>query len=480
MIKSIILCIISISSINSVWSDSITYHPNHCTHLKNDAQIHKCLTNYAMSQLETNSAAEKVFNDKMERHAHLFNLDLESIKKTSLKNYFRIYVDQKSTLKGDTKNQKCFLFSDNPGEKREQILNIERQIFELTSFLAEFHALSLGRQASILFPIKEVSVCGIDKNGDRAMAFRTRRLHFGVDMNSEKVYLSDTLMDIWNSGNPIRVRDDNPLIHDKITLVYNGMNGDLDAILRDKIAEKWNILNPVGEKRLTAISIITSIMTKKGRMKDTIKSLKHSSQNDLVKEAFEKMISTVEGVGFGQKHRDFLFNLREEDPKQIIDLYKRWISKMNNISTIASYLEAGMVKQSSGSEIITMARRQTSLLAGYANSHDISVNIGQLLSSSINLDQFDEEEVVVDGPQEELSFIEEDGLFTKGRTLTIKFNAGSKVHTNFDSTTGLLFAGNTSDVVDVGLQLPKITYPLYKRATLFEILEEGRSYSALE
>lgn len=476
MIKSFILSLISLSLINSAWGEEKKYYPIHCTNLSADSQIHKCLTNFAMAQLETNSAAEINFTEKMERHAHLFSLEVKDLKTTPLKKYFKIYVDKKSKLKGDSKNEKCFEFSEDTGERRNQILNIERQIVQLTSFLSNFHALSLGRQLSILFPIKEVSICGIDKNGDRPMAFRMRRLFYGIDMNSEKVYTSDTLMDIWNTGNPIRVRDDNPLIHDKIITIYNGLNGDLDAIFREKVAAKWSILNPIGEKRLTLISNIVSKLSKRGRFQETLKSIDAPMDNSLLNEAFDKMIVTVDGPGFSKKHPELLIMLRDEYPAQLIDLYKRWIKKMSNIATIGSYLEGGMVKKSKGSEIITMARKQTSLLAGYANSHEISVNISQLLGSGVQLDKFEDKEDLSELPQEELMYKEEDGFFSKGRTLTLKFNPGTKVHTNLDSTSGFLFAGNTSDIVDVGLELPKINYSLYKRATLFEILEEGRNY----
>ena len=471
--KNFILFLTLLIVSTNTWSSG---GPSHCTHLKTERSILKCLNAFAAAHLDENSEANMIFEEEIERHAHLYGLDRESLQKNSLKEFFKVYVEKKSRLKGENKNKKCFVFSNDRAKRANQIANIEFQIYEATKFLALFHANTLGRQTSLLFPIKELSICSLKNNGNRPMAFRGRRLHFGIDMDDNKYYPADSLLEIWNTGNPIRVSDRKSILpgSQKVRDIYHGVQGNLDAILRDKIAEKWNILNPIGEKRTKAISIVMEMVTKGSRLSRAVNLKEQMSEDEFAVYAYNEMMTTLAGPGFNQRHFELLEQAKT-NPAQVSNIYLKWQRKMNDIKTVASFLESGLVQKSQGSDIVIMAREQSSLIASYANNHEISVNISQLLAVGPSLERFEEkDETYRNAPQEEL-IIEKDGLFSD-TTIKLKMNAGSKLHTNVDETSGLLFAGNTSDVVNVKMNLPRINYSTYKRATLFDVLEEGTQY----
>jgi hypothetical protein len=443
---------------------------SHCVHLKQEQNIHQCLNDFGKAYLASDSVSGQMFTEEMTREAHLYGLEPAFMMKNPLDEYFRMYVDKKSKLKGYEGN-KCFNFSKNDSVRRQQIFRIQYQIIEVAKFLANYHAKSLGRQVSLLFPIKEVSFCGMKENGDRPMAFRRRRLHFGVDINKDEYYAADTLMEIWNTGNPIRVSDVNVNypFRSKARTVYHGVRGDMDAILRDKIAEKWHLLNPIGSVRRTAVGVLLEVVSKKTNIADAIEDQSTLEKDEFAAKAYSKLVRTVSGPGFEQIHLDFIRSLSDEE--QITDLYMKWQRKMNDIKTVASYLETGMMDKSQGSDIVVMAREQTSLLASYANNHEISVKISQMISAGTPLGRFEHKSPEQIDAQQETIEIHRDGWFTDTKT-TLTVNPGSDVHLNLDDTSGLLFAGNTSDIVDVELTLPKIEFGTYKRVSLYELLEE--------
>jgi len=442
-----------------------------CASLAKNGDIYSCLNDYAKMQLAKDSPADRLFTARLNRLLSKYNLSAEQVKTRSLSESFSLFVDQNSQLKSADQSKLCFDFEAQwqvTGQRGRLVQKIKSQIDEAARFLAEIHASSWGHQVSLLFPIKEISICSSALLKNRAVSFEQRSLHIGLG----HVLASHQLVEAWNSGNPIRSTELKwynaiPYIGGKLRLLSQVKHPE--GILRDKMADNWMILNPTGGLRTTALYTLAEAIFKIKAGMDAVSG----GQVDASR-MYTLMADTVRGPGFTKADSDRLDAL-SRDPVALSGLYNLWQQKIHSPQNILTVIENAIGDQARRNQNLHLTLRKIKAGISVANDKNIVVRLEQLMQSSIPVSSFSESSASSDAVVE----------FTRSETTTNSDGSVTVSNTSF-RTQGVnpqdlsinadeVDAGvavNLIDNVVVSVQIPNISPLTYRRVCLHQALSE--------
>lgn len=434
-----------------------------------DEEIYACLNEYAKSRLIAGSAADKRFRAELERSLGKYDLAPEQVKVKALSDAFRIVVDREpagSRQKGGA----CFAFEEMWGKQRKRtILALQSQIDESANFLASLHASSWGHQVSMLFPIKEVSLCSREANGDRAVAFEQRSLYLGVGKEPVK---APEIMAAWNSGNPIRSTEltwvnSIPYLGKLLRKYKQGkVDHDAEAVLRDKLADNWLILNPNGNLRTTAMYTLAEAIYKVRR------EVGDEKEKPSADKMFARLKDAVAGPGFSAQDREKVEKLRGKT-EDLEGLYGLWQQKMYSPENILHVFENAIGDQARHDANVHLTLRKLRGGVVVANDKNIMVRLEQLMANSIPVSNFEEKDAAA--PTIEITRADTTkhaGGREETKSVTFKVDRVDPrdLTVNADDAKG----GVVIDLIDnvvVSVQMPRVSPAAYRRVSLKQSLE---------
>lgn len=440
-----------------------------CVEETDEAAIYACLNEYATSRLAPGSAAEKQFQSELERSLGKYDLKPAQVKVKPLSEAFRIVVDEQpqgSRQKGTS----CFPFKDMRDKPRKRaIIALQMQIEESAKFLASLHASSWGHQVSMLFPIKEVSLCSREANDGRAVAFEQRSLLLGV---GKEAIPAHELREAWNSGNPIRSTEltwvnSIPYLGKMLRKFKQAkVNNDTEAVLRDKLADNWLVLNPNGSLRTTAMYTLAEAVYK---IRREIGEEKEEQSSDKI---FARLKDAVAGPGFTDADREKVEKLRGRDA-DLQGLYALWQQKMYSPENILNVFENAIGDQARHDANVHLTLRKLRGGVVVANDKNIVVRLEQLMANSIPVSQFED----TDPNKPTLSVTRADTVkqadgseHTKSVTFKVDHVDPRDLTVNADDAKG----GVVIDLIDnvvVSVQMPRVSPAAYRRISLSQAME---------
>lgn len=436
------------------------------------AAIIDCLNTYAKSTLSPGRPADRDFQSRLSRLTAKYGLRSDQVRSHSLADSFSIYLENEPiTSRSDAKGL-CFDFEKmGPYEKRNTLQRIQRQIDEAASFLADFHARSWGHQVSLLFPIKEISICSQKQNHGRTVLFEQRTLNLGL--GQEPLSAREILAE-WNSGHPIRSTELSwysqlPLM-DKARAWNQKRQGDYEGILRDKLADNWLALNPTGSLRTTALYTLAEAVH---RLKVGIETINSRPSKDEVDRHLVSLRQTIQGPGFENRDRDRLEQILR-NPLESEALYRLWQQKIFNPGNILLVIENAIGDQARRDTQLHLVLRKINAGVAIVNDKNIIVRLEQLMQNSIPVSQF----VDTHSRDSDLEVERTESHQAKDGSIdskTTKFKLTridpKDLSVNADQVNG----GVVIDLIDnvvVSVQVPQISPSTYRRICLYQALED--------
>ena len=441
-----------------------------CVDETEEAAIYACLNEYAANRLAPGSAAEKLFAAELERSLGKYDLKRSQIKVKPLSEAFRIVVDQTPQGFRNNQGESCFAFKDMRDKPRKRaIIALQSQIEESAKFLAGLHASSWGHQVSMLFPIKEVSLCSREANGDRAVAFEQRSLLLGV---GKEAIPAHELRNAWNSGNPIRSTEltwvnSIPYLGKMLRKIKQAkVNGDTEAVLRDKLADNWLVLNPNGALRTTAMYTLAEAVYK------IRKEIGEEQEEQSSEKIFTRLKDAVAGPGFTEADRAKVESLRGREA-DLQGLYSLWQKKLYSPENILNVFENAIGDQAKHDANVHLTLRKLRGGVVVANDKNIVVRLEQLMANSIPVSQFEEKDA--NAPSVSVTRAQTtkqaDGREeTKSVTFKVDNVDARDLTVNADDAQG----GVVIDLIDnvvVSVQMPKVSPAAYRRISLRQAME---------
>lgn len=223
------------------------------SNLSQPVELLQCLEDYAKQQLAPGSAADNLrlevlqdIFDKEEARLKYDNtygrgLQRDQIVGTPMLNQYRFRLPSRSRSApnnqiteglcfdlskiGEPSSLTKFFNNIRTNSTSESLKNkylvlfakkMMRQIDEVAKFLANFHAITLGGESSLLFHPRQIKFCDqnrfsyFSEHGiDRRMIYYDKSLNIGINNPSNpskiKVITAKELMALWNDGDQIRV-----------------------------------------------------------------------------------------------------------------------------------------------------------------------------------------------------------------------------------------------------------------------------------
>ena len=396
-----------------------------------------------------------------------------------LEEYFRIIVLENGDKK-ISNNKSCFNF-ELLKNKAYRIADLQAQIDEIAKFLAEFHAYSFGKQMSLLFPIKQVSLCSKSVNKGRALQFKNRVLHIGIIPSRHGIKSSQKLLEEWNKGSAVKPEVDFSLTHltpfmgDKLRmksiLDTQGMRG----LLMDKVSKYWDLLNPIGDMRFSARAILMSdIASMSSRIAKRLERDLDKDDKGSVNPYAKRMLAVAKGPGFSEEEREFLRSYKD-DIDIMEGIFQSWIEAMRDPKLIGQVMEKAIIeKDSSNSQTTILARKIWFSLITVLNHHDVTVELQHLFQTDSTLsvsdflsnkrEKLDQRKVLINT---------EEGI------VDVHDNGKANLTINTNQVYASLLVVDTGDNVNVDIQLPKMQTGTLSRIALFKVVRELMDNPAL-
>lgn len=446
-----------------------------CTDQSSNEAIYGCLNNYAKTRLASGSPADVRYRDRVGRLLSRYGLNVEQVQAKALDSTFTVYVTEEPELSAAVGAGKCFDFQSMYGYNRRPLVDaLIRQIDEIALFLSEIQARTWGHQVSILFPIREVNICSRSKINDRPLVFEQRSLVLG--MNGNEVMPASKILEIWNSGSPVRGREQTYLgdtfLGKKARELHQKVNGDYEALIRDRLADYWAILNPTGTVRTSAFYVLTSMVLKYAdRLNADRSALLEPDQ------IHDRLMQIASGPGFSAEDRETIRNLkgRSEDLRGVFQL---WLKRLRNPVNMLHVIENAIGEKAGQNAHLHLALRKVNAGLAVMNDKTISVRLEQLMQTSLpvshfeagDLEQTDEVEVTRSEPVN----LPSGQVGAKTTTVKIRGRNARDVRINGDEVN----AGMVVDLIDdvlVSVQMPKISAEAYGRVSLYQALHDYQS-----
>jgi hypothetical protein len=424
----------------------------------NSDDLMACLDRYADSLLKPGSEADQIFKEEMSEILHNYTLNHEVI---PLQEMFRLTVARK----GDTDvsdGGACFSSINEYFYRETEIKDIMNQMAETANFLALFHSRALGKKVSLLFQIRTVKFCDLDRNEGREMVIRNRTLHVGIDVDGGDIMSAIDMLDEWNSSDPLRGSDYtllSAITPQRARDIKHVVKGKKMDVLRDRLAEKWELLNPIGDLRFNLRTVVL------GEVLGYIfnKGLGGQDQPDPLRIAkfFRKML---QHDAFTQKERDWAVLASNED---LIQAFEAWRNRATSPEILREIFDANLFSEKESGNVFIMDRKCKFNLVSVMNSHEIQVSVDSIMPSidrpimTRHLKQAEEARKQHQLNEVKLGSMEKE----------IKINASGDIFVDSSDQSFSLVCVNTHDYVDVSVNIPKISSGLIQRISLSEIIE---------
>ncbi|NJL24841.1 MAG: hypothetical protein HC902_06515, partial [Calothrix sp. SM1_5_4] len=384
--------------------------------------------------------AEIHFHELFDRLLTRYDLNRSRIKHQSLGQAFSIVVE----------GHGCFDFVDRRLGP-PLIDRIQRQIDEAALFLAEVHAASLGNQVNLLFPIKEISICSLEGSDNRVLAFEQRSLRLGL---GDKPVPAAEILRRWNSGNPIRSTEISnserlPWIGGMLRKWRQSRDSAVESMLRDRIADNWIILNPVGPLRTTALYTLAEAVFKLGQAAGD--EPETGLDPDFM---WRELLNVARGPGFSAPQRERILAMRAR-PDDLRGLHSLWRQKLFSAENILSVFENAIGEQARNDQNLHLTLRRVNAGVAVLNDKNIVVRVEQLMDSSIPVSRFSDE-AGSGGRTVEITQSETRNGMTTSTTFRIDNVDPRDLTLNADQVNG----GVVIDLIDnviVSVRLPKIS-----------------------
>jgi len=436
--------------------------PASCHSLSSNDAIVDCLNNFALSQIQSQSSAAKKFQMQLQRSLNKYDLTVEHVQPRKLDEMFSL------VLETGVKGEPCFDFMAMRLEKRQQLVErIAEQFREAALFLADFHARSWGHPVSLLFPIREVTVCA----SERSVRFEQRSLHLGLNPGHRPIKHFE-IMEAWNSGHPLRRSelgrlDNLPLIGEKLRQF--GQRKDYESLLRDKMADNWTVLNPIGTLRTTALYTLAEVLFKYKAYREHggAERLSLNQKRDL-------MIEAVRGSGFTDADQDRVKALSQND-SDLERVFQLWQKKIFSLQNILLVLESSIGDRARQSANLHLVLRQIHAGVAVVNDKNISVQFEQMISSSIPVSRFHEDSASRPGQFEFTRTDTFTSLFGQTSQSQISVRARDVNAQQFSLNADVIDGGVVVDLIDrviVNLQMPHLSPDTYRKVCLYQALQE--------
>lgn len=447
-----------------------------CHQFQANEDVYRCLNEYARAQLAEGSAADQAFKERLNRLLDKYDLNAQQVKHSPLAESFSLVVDKKPQARGT--DGLCFDFESRGwlANRKKNVTNILRQIDEAALFLAEIHASSWGHQVSLLFPIKEVSLCSYRQLHNREVLFEQRSLMIGL---RNKPISAAGLLEKWNSGNPVRSTELSwvnsiPFLGAKLRLMKQRNNPE--GILRDKIADQWLVLNPVGSLRTTALYTLGEAIFK----------LRHalgdeqSAQID-TGEIYRRLGEAVKGAGFTARDEARIQALRGKD-EQLRQLYNLWQQKIYSPQNILTVIENSIGDQARRDSNIHLVLRKINAGVAVVNDKNISVSLEALMDNSLPVASFEGEkdgnrDATIEITRSETVTKKTGETETKSTTFKIEGVDPKDLSVNADEINGAV-AIDLIDNVIVSVKIPRVSPAAYRRISLYQAMQEYENEGA--
>lgn len=428
-------------------------HAQDCTSNPPGADIRQCLNELARTLLQPGSPADRRFQERFARLLARYDLRMEQVKSRPLDESFKILIEDG-----------CFDFAAlNTVDKSRLVGHLQAQILEASLFLADVHANAFGRQVSVLFPIREISLCARSKTNPRPLVFAQRSLRLNL---GPRPLSAEEVLGLWNSGNPIRSTEISgaeklPWLGDYVRRWKQKSRSDQEGLVRDRLAENWIVLNPVGELRVTAVFTLAEAVFKLGREAFAADSPGGESSPS-AGHMRTRLMDTLRGPGFTADQRARVAGFGDND---IRGLFRLWREKLFSTENILGVFENAIGEQARHDNLhLTLRKLNGGVVV--VNDHNIVVRLEQLMDASIPVSRFADDAK----PGSSVEITRRSAI---GESITFKVDHVNPrdLTLNADQVNGGVVV-DTIDNVIVTVQLPKISPSAYRRVSLHQALEQ--------
>jgi|GEM_PF-2753756 len=465
-----------------------------CNQFKTESEFVTCLNEITYEKLKLASEPGSLFDQEFQSLKHRLKLNHTPVR---LDEIFRINL----LTHGEpalSKQQSCFKKFNSKNPKSNLLLEnrVTKQIDQLIGFLSVYHSLSYGKEASVLFQIREIKICDISQTQNRMMSFTNKLLRFGYDDN--KTINTVQLVQKWQSGDPIRVfdkgyfnrfgidwfffKEDFGFFTSRKAKSFNHPQGGVRAIVWDWVADNlWTILDPIGRERVALGGTIASEMSQYS------KRLINASNLLSDEEILARLMAVAQnGPGFEQKHFDYLDSISNES-FELRQFYNQWLTHLGDLSNIYQLVENAVIhaptgdRQNQSSTLISL--REVHANINVTNQHNISITSS---APQVPWNQFFSEasSSCNQGLTKKIEVQKADGSLVKIETnacdhVTILADTIGNGYDKNGKIKGATVGVATSDTVNVQTDalekiskiLSKMNSNMIKRASLFKMIE---------
>ena len=511
--------------------------------LQHPTPLLECLESYAKQQLMPNSEADNlrryVLEDIFDKEEARINndnqfergLQRQQILSTPMQNQYRVRFPEQSRLapenqilqgqcfdlrqlKGPLKTPKTDIrWPNRPSwatqDKGLQIVTFAEkmmaQIDEVSKFLANFHAITLGGESSLLFHPRQIKFCdqrlfrfsaiyGIQ----RRMLYFDRALHIAIPLDTPasriKVLSASELMSMWNDGDQIRVvpKDFNydldqqsptEVLADHFStdlqerLYGFKRDGQSMALITELIAKYWNYLNPVGSIRSKARYFLTGLVHRSLQASPNQNAQSDSEKYHRAQFQFNQLIQEHQ-QSFSAGNIEFYKNNIQNDSRKLLTFYDLFLKKAQSPTRISQSIESSMSAQAKQDLGMILQLQHQSCFVGVTNNHTIITMIDFLMAHN------DEQQLrFSNNPPQIVEFVVEKESSFLTTNMKLKFKGDSKHLANLQANMASQVSWvctNTTDKVSSSLKLPTLSSSAYKAYTMNRLLDEVKQLGTEE
>lgn len=463
----------------------------------------ECLQDYANETLQKNTNiqlhsgynSQQLLEQKLSLVAFDKKLDRNDITPLDLANVFRYEIPRNmdTAQKGQCFAEKFESIRHEKDELKNFQSNFKNQINELNQFLIEFHASSFGQVRSFLFQVESIRLCDLESYMDRAIFQKNGALRIGLDTSDfeeedPELLKVDEILKNWNSGSAIRHLEANHWMggfwwNTTLAGAYLKKNrfedhkeaGSPIGIIYDLFAKYWMALNPMGDARKSARLAIKKLYTafeRDLRQSDSFYCSNDQCEYDLHARRIDKLKDYMSGPGFSNEQHQHILDLEEATHTNMEitrSIFKSWKIKILNPLNLVRSMESSLLNSpgsNSSPSSITVMDRIFKCGVAVGNNHTINIAINNLfsISSFPPLSSFNSKEEV----------IKKSDIYTEFERKGVKLKTTSTMH--YNENTDETYAGvcvNTSDIINISINIPKVDKDSIKRLNLYLALEES-------
>ena len=456
-----------------------------CEDLSETSEILHCLNEYGLRAMGPDGPAQAKFEEVLHTLVkRKYDIDFSRLEMESLLERFTMenrpypieFIDTEYEYTDKEDGVKCFDFDkyDKYGGsayKRKAIQYMKRQVDEIALFLGDFHAKSLGKQSSLLFPLIGVQICNTKVYGGafRRIMYANKVLlvgeNFGVS-HSERhgsfmrgtVLSKKQISKEWKSGEIMRrswrfnfairkfvdltgylpVFEDYQTSRDGLHMM---LDNDVMAVIMDRVAKAWMFLDPIGEFRRTI------------RFEKLSRISKIESTNPDYARA---LTLTINGINFPEEQRDYLADLiASGDNVAVESIYKDWKRKMYSPLTLVQAFESSFSQSDAGAKLVLVARSVEDVGVNVMNAKTFDIDAFNALGG-VDIQTLDngsgEDPTAITTRIEEEEYYDEDQKRLKSRrVIEVNQNGNTRAYVNADRVKDIGVNVDLIDEFDIGV-----------------------------